>query len=330
MLELVHKEYKGLDIMKFVMAIVVVAVHARPEMAINSSVVRQIIDAIYSLAVPFFFMASGFLLFRKISLPLTEEGEQRIKSYLARICRLYLVWTIIYLPLTIYGFYIDGLSPIKAGVVFLRNILLVGENYMSWPLWYLLALIVSVGIIYGLLKLKVSKNLIVVCGICMALIGVGLDYCRESAFLQPVTDLYFSLFFKTRNGFFVGFLFVALGMWCANCERLPLWLTLMLFFVGVVGIIFSIPLSYAFVTSAIFILSISLKLDIVKSVYSSRLRGISTVVYFIHMIALSALILFANFEYGVMSFVVVVAFSLAVSSLLTQYNSHRVIRFLFA
>lgn len=119
MLELVHKEYKGLDIMKFVMAIVVVAIHTRPEMSFNSSLARQIFEAIYSLAVPFFFIASGFLLFRKISLPLTEEGEQRIKSYLSRMCRLYLVWTIIYLPLTIYGFYLDGLSPVRAGVVFL-------------------------------------------------------------------------------------------------------------------------------------------------------------------------------------------------------------------
>ena len=329
-LSLVQEEYKVLNVMKFVMAIVVVAIHARPEMSLNSSVVRQIFGAIYSLAVPFFFMASGFLLFRKISLPLKEEGEQRIKSYLARICRLYLVWTIIYLPLTIYGFYIDGLSPVKAGVVFLRNILLVGENYMSWPLWYLLALIVSVGIIYGLLKLTVSKNLIVVCGICMALIGVGLDYCRESAFLQPVTDLYFSLFLKTRNGFFVGFLFVALGMWCASCERLPLWLALLLFFAGIVGLLFHIPLSYALVTGAMFIFSISAKLKTIESAYSTRLREISAVVYFIHMFVLSALVLFANYEYGALLCFVVVALSLLLSLVLTKYNSNRLFRFLFA
>ena len=148
MLELVHKEYKGIDIMKFVMAIVVVAVHTRPEMSFRSSVLKQIFDGMYYIAVPYFFMASGFLLFRKISLPLTKEGEQRIQSYLARMCRLYLVWTVIYLPLTVYGFYIDGVPPLKAVAVFVRNLLLVGENYMSWPLWYLLALIIAVAIIY--------------------------------------------------------------------------------------------------------------------------------------------------------------------------------------
>lgn len=330
MLSLVQKEYKILDVMKFVMAIVVVAIHTRPEMSFSSLFVIRLFESVYSIAVPFFFMASGFLLFRKISLPLNEDGEQRIKSYLKRMCRLYLVWTIIYLPLTIYGFYIDGLSLVKAGSVFLRNVLLVGENYMSWPLWYLLALIVSVGIIYGLLKLKISMNVIVVCGIFMALVGVGLDYCRENAFLQPITDFYFSFFLKTRNGFFVGFLFVALGMLCADCLRLSFGKTLLLLSVGILGMKLSIPLSYALVTCAIFIFSISIKLNTVKSACFSRLRMISSVVYFIHMFAISALILLANYEYGLLLFFVVIALSLTVGLILMRYNTNRVFRFLFA
>lgn len=208
--------------------------------------------------------------------------------------------------------------------------LLVGENYMSWPLWYLLALIVSVGIIYGLLKLKVSKNLIVVCSVCMALIGVGLDYCRESALLQPVTDLYFSIFLKTRNGFFVGFLFVALGMWCANCERISLSLTLLLLFVGILGMIFNIPMSYALVAGAIFIFSISMKLNLVKSAYSLRLRVVSAVLYFVHMLVLFVLTLFANNDNNALSFTIVVTISLVIGFMLMCYNSNRLFRCLFA
>ena len=214
-LSLVQKEYKVLDIMKLVMAIVVVAIHTRPEMSFSSPFVIRLFESVYSIAVPFFFMASGFLLFRKISLPLNKDGEQRIKYYLKRMCRLYLVWTIIYLPLSIYGFYQDGISPLKALAAFMRNVILVGENYMSWPLWYLLALIVAVSIIYMLLKLKVSKTWIVIISILMAFVGVGLDYCHANELRSPIVDLYFKVFIKTRNGFFVGFLFVALGMLCA-------------------------------------------------------------------------------------------------------------------
>ena len=65
---------------------------------------------------------------------------------------------------------------------------------MSWPLWYLLALIVGVGIIYGLLRLRVSINWIVIIGILMAIIGVALDYCKENSIMQTIADLYFTYF----------------------------------------------------------------------------------------------------------------------------------------
>ena len=190
-LELLYEEYRVLDVMKFVMAIVVVAIHTRPELSFSSLFIRNFFETVYSIAVPFFFMASGFLLFRKISLPLTAEGELRIKSYLKRMCKLYGLWTIVYLPLTIYGFYLSGISPLKAFVLFLRNIFLVGENYMSWPLWYLLALIVAVSIVYVLLKLNVPRGWIVSISIGMALIGIGLDYCKENSIVDWITDIYF-------------------------------------------------------------------------------------------------------------------------------------------
>lgn len=78
-LSLVHKEYKVLDIMKLAMAIVVVAIHTRPELSFSSPVVVSLFEAVYSIAVPFFFMASGFLLFRKILFPLNEEGNNGLR-----------------------------------------------------------------------------------------------------------------------------------------------------------------------------------------------------------------------------------------------------------
>ena len=329
MLELVHKEYKGLDIMKFVMAIVVVAIHTRPEMSFNSSLARQIFEAIYSLAVPFFFIASGFLLFRKISLPLTEEGEQRIKSYLSRMCRLYLVWTIIYLPLTIYGFYLDGLSPVKAGVVFLRNILLVGENYMSWPLWYLLALIVAIGIIYVLLKLNVTQKWIVVCGILTALVGLGLDYCRENAYLQPITDLYFAIFVKTRNGFFEGFLFVALGMLCSNLKRISSSALVTLLFVGILGMLYQVPLSKSMVVCAIFGAALCVKASGVSNEVSAKLRNVSTIVYFTHMLFISPIIMLDLTTEGFILFAISIVLSVLLGFCFFSWSKERFYTILF-
>lgn len=328
-LSLVQKEYKVLDVMKFVMAIVVVAIHTRPEMSFSSPLVIRLFESVYSIAVPFFFMASGFLLFRKISLPLDEAGEQRIKSYLKRMCRLYLVWTIIYLPLTIYGFYIDGLSPIKAVTVFIRNTLLVGENFMSWPLWYLLALIVAVSIIYMLLKLKVSKTWIVIIGVLMAFVGVGFDYCHNHELLNPLTDLYFKAFLKTRNGFFVGFMYVALGMLCANLNKISVYLWMLLSIFGIVGVFFYYPLSNAFVTFTLFVAAISLEGKCINTKISVSIRMMSTIIYFIHMYLMAIFILLLGIPKGLCLFTIVAVLSILLGLCFIKDKCNNVLQMLF-
>lgn len=328
-LSLVHKEYKVLDIMKFAMAIVVVAIHTRPELLFSSPVVVSLFEAVYTIAVPFFFMASGFLLFRKISLPLNEEGELRIKSYLKKICKLYLIWTGIYLPLTVYGFYLDGLPLLKSIAIFFRNILLVGENYMSWPLWYLLALIVAVGIIYALLKLKLSKNWIVAISVFMAIIGVGLDYSNENAILQPITDLYFSVFLKTRNGFFVGFFYVALGMFLSYKENMSLPLLLLTGILGFVGIIIGVPLSSALVVWVIFVFSISFNYKSVNVGMALKYRLMSSVVYFIHMIWMAFFVVVLGFDKGIVLFGLVLLTSILSGCWLLRYRDKYFFRLCF-
>ena len=329
-LNLVQEEYKMLDVMKFVMAIIVVAVHTRPELSFKSTFIRELFEALYSIAVPFFFMASGFLLFRKIELPLNKEGEVRIKSYLKRMCKLYLVWTIIYLPLTIYGFYLDGISPLKAVAVFFRNFLLVGENYMSWPLWYLLALIVAVGIIYILLKLKVPKGWIVIISIMMTLIGVGLDYCKENSLMPQITDLYFSAFLKTRNGFFVGFLYVALGMLFSKLQRVFVFGSILLFVLGVVGMSMKLPLSNVLIVCSIFVFSISCAGNKITQDTSVRFRLLSSIIYFVHMIFMAGLVIAFGLDKSFSLFSHVAILSVCTGVMLLSFRNSKTFRLFFS
>lgn len=328
-LTLQHKDYKLLDVMKYVMAIFVVAIHTCPEMSLKSTMLREIIEGMYSIAVPFFFMASGYLLFRKISLPLNRDGEIRMLSYLKKICRLYLVWTIIYLPLTIYGFWMDGIPFFKSVMIFFRNILLVGENFMSWPLWYLLALIVAVGMIYVLLKLKLSKSWIIVISTLMAIIGVGLDYCNENAILQHITDLYFSAFLKTRNGIFVGFFYVAIGMSLSHKENLSLPLLLAIGLLGIVGMVIGVPLSSALLVWAIFVLSISLNCESTNVEIAVKYRLMNSIVYFIHMIWMAFFVLILGLYEGIMLFCLVLLTSIMSSWWLLRFRDRSIFRLCF-
>ena len=323
-LSLVQKEYKVLDVMKFVMAIVVVAIHTRPEMSFSSPFVRWLFESVYSIAVPFFFMASGFLLFRKISLPLNEDGEFRLMSYLKRMCRLYLVWTIIYLPLTIYGFYLDGLPLLKSIAVFFRNTLLVGENFMSWPLWYLLALIVAVSIIYMLLKLKLSINWIIFISFLMALGGVGIDYCYENELLSPLTEIYFKLFQKTRNGFFIGYVYVALGLLCTKLDMISCYVFGFLFIIGLLGIAYNCQLSNVMVTFVFFVVVISLKGRWINSKISQQMRSMSTIIYLTHMMFMAIFTLLLGLRMGVLLFVTVSMVSVIFSLLVNRIRSNNI------
>ena len=63
-IEFKRKVILGLDILKFIMALLIVAVHSE---AVNEiPIVYEVTNPIISSAVPMFFVISAFLLFRKI------------------------------------------------------------------------------------------------------------------------------------------------------------------------------------------------------------------------------------------------------------------------
>ena len=300
----VNKEFRLVDIVKLIMAIVVIAIHTHPEQSSSLFFVQRGAGIIYSLAVPFFFMASGFLLFRKMNLPLDDDGNQRIKRYLLKIVKLYLLWTAIYLPLSVLGFVNDGTSLMNSILIFIRNVLLVGENYMSWPLWYLLALIVAVLIIWGLLKLRTPKRIILLLSVMTALAGVGLDYCHENGMLQTLTEPYFSLFAKTRNGLFVGFLYVTLGLVCSSGNKKAQTVEIICCALGIVGFTLDIPLANAFFVYALFSFVSRREGERIKREQAQFCRSLSTIVYLIHMYIVVLLVYVFNMQYGFSLFVI--------------------------
>lgn len=105
------KNYYGIDLLKFIMAVCVVAIHTQPLYSVQSIVVQRLFDTITSLAVPYFFSVSGFLLFSKIDADISCRKNMEVcKRYLSRVLSLYVIWNIIYLPITIFGFKENNMS----------------------------------------------------------------------------------------------------------------------------------------------------------------------------------------------------------------------------
>lgn len=144
------------------MAMFVVANHLHPldKIIIKDSLAYNLYEFIIPLAVPFFYLTTGFFLGKKIKniKEIDINDYSMIKKNLIKLIKLYVIFTIIYLPLTIYGFeQVYNMSVLKSLLSFFRNFIFIGENYNSWILWYILSEIYGLLIIY-MLKNKINNN----------------------------------------------------------------------------------------------------------------------------------------------------------------------------
>ena len=185
---------KGIDTLKFLFSLVVVWIHT----GVGS------LGGLTPWAVPFFFLVSGFFLFGKLfDQPDKEARAAKTASWWQKTLRLYLLWSLIFLPFAVIGLAQDHLGLVKSLALYLRNLLLVGENYLSWPLWYLLGMLWAGAIIWTANKLRLPFWVLCVLAVLLA-VTPGLLHLDDN-------ELYLRFFKTTRNGFFIGFPIMVLG-----------------------------------------------------------------------------------------------------------------------
>lgn len=318
----------SVDYIKLLMSFMVVAIHTRPFEEFNNTTLDCLFDSVVNVAVPYFFIASGFFLFRSVTNPLTGEGKNRCRKYIKKIIRLYCVWTILYLPLSIYGFYAGNLPFGTSILLFLRNFLFVGENYYSWPLWYLLGLIVAVGIIYLLLLRRVNVYCVFLIALLAGIAGAMIEYLYGSCSLGSI-DLYYKVFATTRNGFFVGFLCVTLGMLTAydkiKTHMILLWFMLIS---GLIGSYYHVWLSP--VLSAFALFAIIIRCDFGGVEAAKFFRSMSVIIYFIHMFWVAIIELCFQGKSGSLGlFVLVSCLSVVTSFILLRFRESYFYRLCF-
>ena len=287
--------YPDLDVAKLLMAFLVVEIHTRPLM--GSPLAERIIEGIDVVAVPFFFMASAFLCFRGLNEASFAEkelpGAARVRKTIDKLLRLYLTWTALFLPVTVFGSIIHGDSLVHALAVFVRGTLFIGENYYAWPLWYLLASVVGFTLVYICLRGGVRSKHIVALSFALLLVGCGITFVQSwkdaPAALSFPVKVYGTVFGSARNGIFEGFFYVAvgavLGMGYREVEKIPVWTEVALVVFGLAGTTFvNNDVHLPFCAAAgigLFLLSVrrcgtDLKPHVVA-------RNASTVIYLVHM-----------------------------------------------
>ena len=183
--------YPLVDVIKFLCAFLVVAIHVNPFYSYQSGITKALYFGIRQyvarIAVPFYFAAAGFFLFRKIDLQ--DIDMFVIRTYVFKVLRLYAIWSIL---------------------------LLVDDAY---HLWYMSSLAVAIVFLSVLFKKKVSLNKIIVLSVFLYGIGLlGDSYYGVSLGLKKigmignVITAYEQTYGSTRNGIFMGAPFVLIGV----------------------------------------------------------------------------------------------------------------------
>ena len=137
-----RNEYKSLDLFKFIFAILVVMIHAKPLLDVSDKANWFFSNSFLNLAVPFFFITSGFLLFEKLK-SLSDDADKKtaVKKYVGHLLKLYLIWSIIWLPLKLLGWHTSGGIGKADLLSWIQAFFLTGKT--GDAIWYLLAVSVS-------------------------------------------------------------------------------------------------------------------------------------------------------------------------------------------
>lgn len=199
----------------------VIVIHVVPFGGGENAPVNYILQKIIArIAVPFFFTASGFLLFHKMPKDGIDSG--RVKKYLWTVLRLYLIWTAIYSPFIIHSVLNQEKGVLVGTLIAARNFFLKGS---FTHLWYLNALLFAVLLVWLFSKMGLKIKSILVISFVFFLIGLlgqsyfGLIYpLHEYKGLWKLLKMVKAVIGTTRNGLFEGFFFVTLGAFFARCK----------------------------------------------------------------------------------------------------------------
>lgn len=132
-------KYDGVDIMKWLISFSVIAIHAPEYLYPMDRTYPTLMSWFIRLAVPFFFVTSGFLIqhnLNGISAPKDRRYYLLFRSI--NLLRIWFCWVVIYIPLSLWGITRSSDGLITENIeVYLLNLFLTGQPLYAHQLWFL-------------------------------------------------------------------------------------------------------------------------------------------------------------------------------------------------
>lgn len=194
-----------IDILKLFFSLCVVCIHAWLYTKLPAPFDYYVEKGLLRLAVPFFFVASGFFLAAKYERQAYDSAcaKKITIAYTKNLLPYLLVFNVLYILLSIPE-YINGGGYKTIQALFF---------YPVGATWFLLACIIGAWCIYFFVVAKKERLILPVASILyiFALLCNSYFFVSERIGWDGFILAYMKIFVSARNGFFVGFLFLHIG-----------------------------------------------------------------------------------------------------------------------
>ncbi len=340
-------DYRLLDVMKFLMAIFVIAIHRSP-FSTENGMQFFIINVLVRVAVPFFFAASGFLFHEKLIRSKTQKSA--CLSYLKRLAGLYVIWSAIYFPAALYkNVIVGGMDAGAFGFFYLKNFFIGEGSFLH--LWYLPSLMLSIMLVY-LLSRRLTTGRVFL--IAMLVCAAGL-FCSNYSFVfgdhgvSAVVGSFsesFKIIFDTLSG---GFVFTASGFLVSEKKEhlkkaflIPgaagsfLLMTAEAFLVSRYAVHYNSAVSIFLVPVTFFLTATAVSFNLRERKPYKFMRSANTLIYFSHLLIFQELFYSICFVLGlealgynrVFYFLITIAYSFVFSGVVIVLERKKAFRFL--
>ena len=206
-----NKNYSGIDCFRLIGALLIIAIHTSPLASFSETGDFILTRIIARVAVPFFFMTSGFFLISRYA-----PNANKLGAFMKKTALIYGAAIVLYIPVNIYNGYFK-MEPLLPNLI--KDIVFDGTLY---HLWYLPASMMGAAIAWYLVR-RLDYPRALAASSFLYLIGLfGDSYYGIAEKLPYISGFYkllFQVFDYTRNGLFFAPVFFVLGGLIADNRR---------------------------------------------------------------------------------------------------------------
>lgn len=319
-----NKYYAGLDLLKFILAIMIIAAHC--SLFGEFADIKVLADRLFSIAVPLFFAMSAFFFVKKIDALDEDDKRKQLKKTIKRLLILFAIWYVLMLPMTWFKWW--SIATIKE-TVFALFLSCTFNGY-----WFIKALIINTAILF---ICRGRRAMILLAAVSLA---VYLLFAYNYLFHYISLDLspYYSFYYHTSY-FCVGAI-MARYYDEIRLSRLSSWALLGLWIILFILVSFLQidPLYRLF--SILLIFPVFARMDLKSNERLKTMRIMSIILYMIQFILIwlykeacnkwlqPESMLFAILQFSLVRFIIVTVFALGIAWMILKFEKEPRLNFL--